>query len=95
MDKIYLQLKDVNEFFEELHTRCKQKKSYSIMEIIQEMGVTFKDVEVWIKSNHNWAYILQLCRELCCLNVQDAELSGDLSREQSIKYLLENRSSNH
>lgn len=92
MSKVYLQVKDVDEFFEELHAKSSLKRSYSVLEIIQPMGVSFEEVHKWAKSNENWLYILQLCIDYCCLHVQDAEVSGDLSEEKALYFLDQNRS---
>lgn len=92
MSKVYLQVKDVDEFFIELHLKCKHKNSYSLLDIIQEMSVTFDEVEKWVKSNANWLYTLELCLELCYLHIQDDELSGQLSEEKALYYLQQNQS---
>lgn len=92
MSKVYLQVKDVDEFFEELHTKASLKRSYSVLEIVQGMGVSFEEVHKWAKSNENWRYILELCLDFCCLHVQDAELSGDLTEEKALYFLHQNQS---
>lgn len=92
MSKVYLQVKDVDEFFEELHSKASLKKSYSVLEIIQPMGVTFEEVHKWAITNENWLYILELCIDFCCLHVQDAEVSGELTEEKALYFLHQNHS---
>ena len=92
MDRVHLKVKDVDEFFTELQLKCRQKKSYSLLEILHTMSVTFDEVQKWAKSNEHWLYILKLCLELCRIHVQDAELVGDLSEEKAFAYLQQNHS---
>ncbi len=92
MGHVHLKVKDVDEFFEELYLRCKQKTAYSLIKVILAMGVSSEEVQKWAKSNENWLYTLELCLELCHLNLQDANLLGNLSDDEAKDYLREHES---
>lgn len=91
MNKVHLQVKDVDEFFSELHLRCKQKTCYSVIETAQKMGVTYEEVKKWAQSNENWTYILNHCRVLCYLHAEESGLIGGLSEKESTRYMQENQ----
>jgi hypothetical protein len=88
--KQYIGIKEIDEFFEELLSRCQRKDCYSVIETAKQMGVTYEEVKKWVASNENWAYILQWCHNLCRIHAEEAELSGQLSEQEAIKYLHEN-----
>ncbi|MFI0434504.1 MAG: hypothetical protein ACH350_02095 [Parachlamydiaceae bacterium] len=92
MGQVYLKVKDVDEFFMELHSRCMGRNCYSLLETISQMGATIEEVEKWAQSNEQWLYTVQLCLQLCCLHINEAELIGGLSEEQAFFYLSQNRS---
>jgi len=90
MSEVRLKVEEVDQFFIELQSRCRQKNGYSLLDIIQKMGASPEEVSNWVKSNEQWSYTLQLCVELCCMHVKDAELIGDISEELALHYLQQN-----
>lgn len=86
----YVEVKEIDLFFEELLSKCKHKNCYSILETAQKMGVTYEEVRKWAESNENWAYTLEWCRTLCRAHIEEAGLLGHLSENEALKYLCEN-----
>lgn len=86
----HVDVKDIDQFFEELLSKCGIEGCYSVIETAKKMGVTYEEVKKWAESNDNWAYTLEWCRSLCRFHTEEAGLFGHLSEKEAIKYLCEN-----
>lgn len=87
--KHYIKVEEIDQFFEDLLSKCQQKKCYSVVETAKTMGVTFEELQRWAESNENWAYTLEWCQALCYYHAEKAEFLGQLPAEEAIKYMSE------
>ncbi len=67
-------VKEIDEFFNELLMRCQQKDCCFIVKTIESMGVTYEEAQKWAALDENWAYKFEWCHTLCTYHAEQAGL---------------------
>ena len=85
-----LTTEQVDQFFEALLNKCKEKHVYSVIETAEKMGVPYDKVKEWASENENWGYALEMCRCHCACHAHHDWSFFKLSTKLGLKYCLEN-----
>ena len=80
----------VDQFFEALLNKCKDKDIYSVIETSEKMGVPYDKVKEWASANENWNYALEMSRSHCACHALNDWASFKLSNKLGLKYYMEN-----
>ena len=82
--------KEIEAFFIKLVKACREKETYSIIEVTRKMDFNYKQIEEWAKSDERWYNALDFCRMCCTDNAEIAGLYARIPPKEAFKYMCEN-----
>lgn len=77
-------------FFKQLINECDKESVYSVIETVEKMGVSYKQLQELAKTDESIAESLDFCRMGCSCNAEIDGLYGKISEETFLKYNCEN-----
>ena len=82
--------KETEKLINKLVEECRKDETYSVIEATEKMGIDYKQVQKWVRSDERIADALNFCRECCACNAEIAGLTEKISCEDFEKYMCEN-----
>ena len=74
----------------ELVKECSQGGAYSVPEVVEKMGIRFKQLEELAKTDKGVTQCLEFCREICFDNAESDGLRRKITSDKALKYMCEN-----